>query len=69
MVIRGDTGMTVPPPQVAEVKNPQKVWADVSSFDGGSNVLANLKDNLDRLEELHSRLQFMLGEIRGLIRK
>ena len=62
--------MTVPPPQTAEVKKKeQAAWADVSSFEGGSNVLANLKSNLDRLEELHSRLQFMLGEIRTLIRR
>ncbi len=65
---RGANEMTVPPPQAAEIKT-EKSWANVSSFEGGSNVLANLKTNLDRLEDLHNRLQFMLGEIRTLIRK
>lgn len=34
-----------------------------------SNVLEHLKSNIDKLEEMHRRLQFMLGEIKGLIRR
>jgi hypothetical protein len=33
------------------------------------NVLESLKQNLNHLNELHSRLEFLMGEIRGLIRK
>jgi hypothetical protein len=31
--------------------------------------LAELKDNVDRLQEMHRRLQFMLCELEGLVKK
>jgi hypothetical protein len=31
--------------------------------------LDQLKDNVDRLQEMHRRLQFMLGELEGLVKK
>jgi chromosome condensin MukBEF ATPase and DNA-binding subunit MukB len=31
--------------------------------------LAQLKDNVERLNEMHARLQFMLSELEGLVKK
>jgi hypothetical protein len=61
--------MTTPPTNLESKKDPRWEPARTSLAENKSNVLENLKSNLDQLEELHRRLQFMLGEIKGLIRK
>jgi hypothetical protein len=65
-----DVKMTMPPSHSLEIQKDSR-WneASPSVLNAKSNVLDNLKSNLDKLKELHSRLQFMLGEIKVLIRK
>jgi hypothetical protein len=62
--------MKVPPNQTVQASTDSR-WNEMplSTFESKSNVLESLKTNLDQLEELHSRLQFMLGEIKTLIRR
>lgn len=59
--------MNVPPAHGLEIQVKEIEETNVSRTT--SNVLDSLKSNLDKLEDLHSRLQFMLGEIKGLVRK
>ena len=59
--------MTIPQVEIQE--ETKALSQEKSAHSATSNVLECLKSNIDRLEELHSRLQFMLGEIKILIRK
>ncbi|MEQ1877269.1 MAG: hypothetical protein ABL958_11520 [Bdellovibrionia bacterium] len=64
--------MTNPPVHGLEIQEENSRWSESeSNFVPAteSNVLECLKTNLNKLEDLHSRLRFMLGEIKVLIRK
>jgi hypothetical protein len=62
--------MMMPPSHGLDIKKDSR-WKEAAPavLNATSNVLDNLKSNLNKLEELHSRLQYMLGEIKILIRK
>ncbi|HEX4925644.1 MAG TPA: hypothetical protein VFV50_16230 [Bdellovibrionales bacterium] len=69
-----DKRMSLPPAQTKIHADAQRDsrWADAAHAADArreSNVLEHLKSNIDKLEEMHRRLQFMLGEIKGLIRR
>ena len=33
------------------------------------DVIEQLKSNINQLEDLHGRMQYMMGELKGLVRK